>query len=651
MKYFSIVIVSALLVSCAAFSQDKTIKHTVSKEETVNQIALKYQVTPYDIYQLNPDVRNGLKPGTVLLISKSPSKIATTKEEASKKVKKAITHEVQPKETLYGIEKKYGVSDEALKKANPFLETDGLQIGQTIVIPVVGAPAEQIKKDKKKEKESYVYHDVEPKETKYSIAKKYNTSVQDLESRNPAVIMNLPIGFRLTIKGAPPKQYDSTVLKTEEVHTKPAAPKPELTDYQVKPKETLYSLSKSFGLSQDELIALNPALSTGVQEGMLLKIPANATAFVSQDYAKETSVLTKKSSMNDRKQVALLLPFNISALESDKDNSLQDRLKRDKFLNMTLDFYSGALMAIDSAKVLGLPIDVSIFDSQENKNGSNVSQILQQNKLQGADAIIGPFYQNNAETAANYLRLYNVPVISPLSKDRANPIDNLYQTVPTNNVVKNAMFDYMRSKSGNILAVVDPKKESIIQYIKTFQSGIPFASFSSGGSLDAASITRLLVPGKMNYVVMETGNTSMIKTTIRTLLDAMKTHQVQLVILEPNETLETDEINFTNLTKLRLMYPSVNRKNESDGAKNFRKSYRVKNNISPNTFATRGFDVTFDTMMRLAQGGSYQQTANAVTTEQVDNKFQFFNKEDGGHANRGVYILYYDTDLTIKEAN
>jgi hypothetical protein len=46
----------------------------------------------------------------------------------------------------------------------------------------------------------------------------------------------------------------------------------------------------------------------------------------------------------------------------------------------------------------------------------------------------------------------------------------------------------------------------------------------------------------MNYVVMETGNTWMIKTTIAAMLSSMSAYEVQLVILEPNETLDTDEI-------------------------------------------------------------------------------------------------------------
>lgn len=134
------------------------------------------------------------------------------------------------------------------------------------------------------------------------------------------------------------------------------------------------------------------------------------------------------------------------------------------------------------------------------------------------------------------------------------------------------------------------------------------------------------------------------------MMGAMANFKVQLVILEHNDTLDTDEINFEHLTKLKLMYPSITRENESPEAKIFEKKYKEDNNISPGTYATRGFDLTFDTMMRLAQGNSFQETADTMATEQVDNKFEYYKKEDGGYTNKGVYILYYDTDLTIKEA-
>ena len=635
MKYFITVFLVTLVFSLNSFSQEKNTTHKVVKGETINQIAQKYNVTPYDIYQLNPDAQSGLKPNSVLLIPKK----GNTKKVNSK----IITHKVEPKETLFGIEKKYGVSEEALKKANPDLEKLGLQIGQTLVIPSNTASKSTVSTPEK-----VVYHIVFPKETKYSIAKKYGITIEELEKRNPEIIPSLSVGQKLVIKGTAPKVVASAPQK--EI-VKPIIPKINYIDYAVKPKETLYSLSKMSGLSQEELVKLNPALANGVEIGMTIKVPESASIPQEAEVKKVYSAMTVKSGNNDRKKLVLLLPFNLSKIEGDTINSTATRLKKDKFLNMTLDFYSGALMAIDSAKSIGVPVDVSIFDSQETKNSSNILAIHQQNKLEAADAIIGPFYQNNVEKTAALLSNTNVAVISPLSKDVGNSFPNLFQTIPTTDALKRAVFDYMIAKDGNIIAVVDKKKESARQFMQQNYSQVQFAALLENGSFSAESFKSLLVKDKMNYVVLASENTGMIKWTMATMMSVMTKFNVQLVILEPNETLDTDEINFENLTKLKLMYPSISRENNSAEAQIFKKEYRKKNKIAPSTYASRGFDVTFDTMMRLSQEMKYQETADAMATEQVDNKFEYYKKADGGYTNKGIYILYYDTDLTIKEAN
>jgi LysM repeat protein len=659
MKYFFAIYITVFLFTANVFSQGKAVTHKVEKGETIYQIAQKYKVTPFDIYQLNPDAQSGLKPNSVLLIpNKSGKQISSV---PTKTNVQSQSHEVIAKETLYGIEKKYGVSDEDLKRANPFLENEGLQIGQTLTIPSKNTPKKTVVNQDK-----FIYHDVLAKETKYSIAKKYGISIQELEKRNPEVVDNLPIGYRLIIKGTAPKAEKVTEKITEKVVEKvtvKAEPKGEkekqelkkaLTvveyiSYEVKPKETLYSLSKMFEMTQEELIALNAELIEGVEIGMVLKVPSKVP--VSIENKKEYKLLSEKVIYSNRKRMVLLLPFNMANIESDTINSTFTRLKKDKFLNMTLDFYAGALIAIDSAKTLGYPIDVDIYDSRETKNSSEVASIIQNRNLVNANAIIGPFYQSNAETAAQLLSVNNVPVISPLSKDVGNPYGNLYQTIPTNEVIKGAMFDYMRSKNGNIIAVVDKKKESIVQYIKQYQKEVPFVAFKDNGSLSAESLKSMLVKDKMNYVVMETGNTWMIKTTIAAMLSAMPAYQVQLVILEPNETLDTDEIKYLNLTNLKLMYPSVTSDYVSPEAAIFEKKYRKANNISPSDYATRGFDLTFDTMIRLVQNRSFEDTVNSAATKRGENKFEYYKKEDGGYTNKGVFILYYDTDMTIKEAN
>ena len=627
-----VVFIFLLMFTCMVMAQNYQ-KHTVEKGETITQIAQKYKVTPYDIYQLNPDAQSGLKPNSVLLIPK--------KSNATISNSKVKTHIVEPKETLYGIENKYGVSDEALKKANPDLEKLGLQIGQTLIIPSNTAGKTTVSTSEKAE-----YHEVLPKETKYSIAKQYGITIEELEKRNPEIIPNLPIGYKLIIKGTVPKE---AALTSQKETVKPIIPKINYIDYEVKPKETLYSLSKMSGLSQDELVLLNPALANGVEIGMLIKVPESMVIPQEVEVKKAYTSLSKNS--NDRKKLVLLLPFNLSKIEGDTVNSTTARLKKDKFLNMTLDFYSGALMAIDSAKTIGIPVDVSIFDSQETKNSSNISVIHQQHNLQSADAIIGPFYQNNIEKTAALLNNSNVAVISPLSKDVGNSFTNLYQTIPTTDALKRAVFDYMIAKGGNIIAVIDKKKESARQFIQQNYKEVQFSPLLENGNFSAENFKALLVKDRLNYVVLASENTGMIKWIMSTMMSVVAKYNVELVIMEPNETLDTDEISFENLVKLKLMYPSISRENVSAQAQIFKKEYRKKNKIAPSTYATRGFDLTFDTLMRLSQGKSYQQTVDSIATEQVDNKFEYYKKPDGGYTNKGVYILYYDNDLTIKEAN
>ena len=627
MKYFFAIWIPVLLFVQTVLAQE-TITHKVEKGETITDIVQKFQVTPYDIYKLNPDAQSKLKPRMVLLI---PSKKGISAKVATNNSAE-VTHKVISKETLFGIQKKYNVSEADLKKANPFLETDGLQIGQLLVIP---------SKNALKTPEKVVYHDVLPKETKYSIAKLYGITVEELEKKNPAIVSNLPEGYRLLIKGNPEQQAGVVSSKTT-VATK-------YITYEVNPKETLYSLSKMAGMSQEEFLVLNPELKEGVEIGMLVKLPPNVTlTAVSEN--KVTTVLAPKNT-SERKKIALLLPFNVDKMQGEQTGNSTERLKKDKFLNMTLDFYAGALMAIDSAKTLGLPIDVSIFDSEETKSSSNVAALITANNLQNMDAVIGPFYQSNAEETARLLSANHVPVISPLSKDEGGAIANLYQTVPSNDLLRTKMFDFMRAKNGNIIAVVDKKKLSVIQYLQQNQKDVRLVPLNPNGTVSAEGLKGMLVPNKINYVVLESANTWMVKTTITALVASLSSFQIQLVVLEPNDTLDSDEINFSNLVKLKLMFPSVTRSNLTPEGIAFENKFKKMNSILPSDYASRGFDVTFDTMMRLMQNKLFEETVNTIGTQQYANKFEYAKKEGEGYLNKGVYILYYDSDLTLKVAN
>ncbi|WP_136667134.1 LysM peptidoglycan-binding domain-containing protein [Flavobacterium sp. H122] len=646
-KFFLCLLLLSLNVN---FAQGNVIKHKVAKGETITKIAQKYGVTASDIYKLNPDAQAGVSENTLLII---PGKSAVTS--VKKKEAKTIKHTVAAKETLYSIAKEYNVAVADIETLNPEVK-NGLSIGEVITIPSKGETSKpnvsKTDASKPAQQKLPVIHVVKPKETRYGIARQYGITIEELEKKNPEIVgKELPLGYTLIIKGERPKVTVPVIQPKQEenkpviVITAPEGNGKVQEVYTVKSQETIYGLATQFGCTQEELIALNPELKDGVKDGMVIKIPAKKAVFAKKEYAD----LAKTFKKQETKKIALLLPFNIDKLDQDTINSTKSRLKKDKFLNMTLEFYSGALMAIDSINKMGGNIDVTILDSDETRSTSAVARLIKENSLKSFDAVIGPFYQNNVEKTAGLLE--TVPVISPLSKDYDKKYPNLFQATPSNDDVKNAMFDFMRSKGGNMLAIVDPKKQSVKQFIVDNHKDVQLVSFTDAGTLDAANLKSLLVAGKTNYVVMETEKTNLILSITTNLLALQKQFDIKLVILGENEALDFEEIQMSRLTKLKMHYPSQYRVNNSAGADRFENAYKRKNKVLPNQFATRGFDVTLDTMLRLQQEKPFAETCDETASEQIENRFNYVANHEGGYVNKGVYILYYDTDLTIKQAN
>jgi len=641
MKQFFIGLCTTLLVSVAAFSQTK--EHKVAKGETMYSIAKKYNVAPEDIYRLNPEAKNGVNENATLLIpTKAGQAVKTVVKDTPKPTGKEtrVYHVVEARETVFSIAKKYDTSEESIKKNNPDIEKEGLKLGQTIVVfttKKVDKPATVVKSVVASTPK---YHMVEPKETKFGIAKKYGLTLEELEALNPEIKENLEIGQSLRLNKNTP-----VAAKTVPVQSKTVV---QYMDYAVQPKETLYSLTKASGLSQEQLLAVNPELANGVKIGMTIKVPSNAK-FNQITPNKQQTDITKTINKQEGKELVLMLPFHLDKIEADSVNSVTERLKKDKFLNMTLDFYAGALIAIDSAKTLGLPLTVKILDSEESKNSSAVASLISSNDFSKTDAIIGPFFQNHVETTASLLEKYNTPVISPLSNERGKPYSNLFQAMPNSLDVKRKMFDFMMEKNGNIIAIIDPKKGSVKQYITENYPGVKIAEINDKGVPTLENVKSLMVKDKTNYVILESEKTGMVLSTCNILVNASSEFPVQLVTLEKNETLDFEEIPLSKLTKLKLLYPSVSRDNETSQAAIFAKVFKKKNNIFPNRFATRGFDVTFDVILRLFQDGGYKESVNEKASEQIESKFNYVNL-DGGYYNKGVYLLYYDEDLTLKEA-
>ena len=155
----------------------------------------------------------------------------------------------------------------------------------------------------------------------------------------------------------------------------------------------------------------------------------------------------------------------------------------------------------------------------------------------------------------------------------------------------------------------------------------------------------------MNYIILDSQKTGFILAATNAMMSLMTDYQLQMVILEPNPTLDFYEIDLNRLVKLKLMYPSIVRENLSPEAEIFRDKYKKINKIFPNQFAIRGFDLAFDTMLRLSQVEDFKTVSDNFTTEQIENKFNYNLNPQNTYSNNGIYILNFESDLTLKQAS
>lgn len=169
--------------------QNLNFKHTVIKGETVYSISQMYNTTVDEIYRLNPDSRDGISIGQVIIIPQRRV-ISEVKEENYR------YHTILPKETLYSVSRTYSLKPEDVMRANPGLSSETFQIGKTVRIPFFQS-YEVVKPFD--EQSTNISHKVTQGETLYSIARKYNVDVSEIEQLNPMLSGGMKTNMELII--------------------------------------------------------------------------------------------------------------------------------------------------------------------------------------------------------------------------------------------------------------------------------------------------------------------------------------------------------------------------------------------------------------------------------------------------------------------
>ncbi|MGB0656314.1 MAG: LysM peptidoglycan-binding domain-containing protein, partial [Flavobacteriaceae bacterium] len=244
----------------------------------------------------------------------------------------------------------------------------------------------------------FITHKVKKKETLYSLSQKYEVTVDQIEAYNPALIRSglkrkmtlripvyeIPVVVEAVVPETesylvPPKAtkwriaytYGITIQELEALNpslkeglkagqtlqvpitTKDTlvGPSSAFNYYTVLPKEGYYRIEKKLGVGKKILDSLNPELATtGLQVGMVLKVPLEFSGDLKvQDdlLVPKIDLLDSLSPLNRPLKVGLLLPFKTQTLELDSLEKTKKLLKKRNLTQLAFDFYAGVRMALE----------------------------------------------------------------------------------------------------------------------------------------------------------------------------------------------------------------------------------------------------------------------------------------------------------------
>ena len=606
--------------------------YTVKEGDTLESIAKVFRVSPSDIKSLNPTLEKGLQKGMLLIIPGDEISYFNKKQPTGFE-----KYTVKDKETLYGLAQRFHITQDDLRRYNMILYKKELRKGQEITIPLYRDAPKEISKGK----EGLTKYIVKPGEGLWRIAQNYGVTQETLERLNPNLPNPLKEGMEIWVPAGKSGVPEVTTDKA-------------LVLYQVEKGEGFMSLERKFGLSQKELEKLNPELKDGIKLEAQIWIPKNNFL----DYvatlggASQTDVATGnatdanpkiKSGMNpsNTKTVSFVLPFRVNGIQAGNIADIKIKLQKEKITAIASDFYSGALMALDSLQKMGFSLTVNVYDS--NGNAQGVKAISSSEGLKNSQVIIGPFSPSAFNALSEIITSDNIAILAPLSNRNIELRPNVFQTVPTIEVQQNSMISFINQKypDANIVLLSDAKSKDMNEKL--------LSSFSQAKNVDnIQGIQSALNKEATNIVFVSSDDVVFLSDAIRILYNIAgingknKNYNIIMATLDKGDAYDHNSISNSQLSALKFTYPAANR--YAGESNPFIKKYLKTYKISPSKYAFRGFDLTMDAVLRTSLVGNFIKEANIGETSYQENKFQYVKNaaKGGGYENRAVYILRYE---------
>ncbi|MFM7022154.1 MAG: ABC transporter substrate-binding protein [Flavobacteriales bacterium] len=411
---------------------------------------------------------------------------------------------------------------------------------------------------------------------------------------------------------------------------------------KVKPKQTLYGLSKDYSVSPGDIKKANNGLEGGLKSGQNILIPTNITAPVKDDLPVEKKTTTTAISTDPKEEdklkiirdfykpsdslskrlpngvcptpnlmdqdkfkdrdyvkVAIILPFQLAlvdSLQSQKKEFQDFKIPID--VQFFVDFYEGALIALDTLKQQGYKVVVSVYDDRADSNV--VKQIMSRPEFDSFDLVIGPAHASCVKVAARICAQKKIYLISAFSKVNEILDGNPYviKTVPSRKsfLLSIAENTIKENTDANIILVGESEgSRKNVEVIKTYftEQGVSATVKNVNASKLQVSIDDIrlsLSKDKVNVIIMPSENEGNVTKFVNSFSKLTKDYRIVVYGMESwQEYVGLDVNQMQNLT---VHLPAANLA-RYDYALNDKMihAYAKRFRTEPSDYAYTGYDV------------------------------------------------------------
>ena len=556
---------------------------------------------------------------------------------AQQKPVKFLSHKVKKKETIFGITRKYNITETQLYEYNLLLKKVGLRKRMVLRIPVYPEvvveklPEPTVEVDQKTQ--AYI---VKPKETKWRIAYNFQMTIPELEALNPQIIKGLKVGQEIRIPFVATQTESETLGPSWDSN---------YNYYKVLPKEGYYRIEKKIGVSRKVLDSLNPnLLELGLQVGMILRVPGEARGKLKIQDDLLVARLSLLDSLKEahEMELALLLPFKAKTIEYDSIEDTRRLLRSRNLHTISTDFYSGVLLAIDTLSHYGVSVKLNVFDTQNSI--AKVNEIVNTHDFSKTDAIIGPLIPSNFDYLSTKPQVRKIPKVAPLSTNPVALREAVYQSVSPKKFLKKKMFEYLDrtlNREDNIVLVVDSLNRPVEkELLKLFPKATVLRPEKSNYLLPDL-VDSLLVDTLLNKVILESQDFSLISSASSQMsAQQSESRSVQLFTTYRGNAYENPNLSLKQLGDLKFTYTTGRLPLKLGEYNHFQNHYISSFGKPPNRTAIRAYDLTMDLILRKAYSGSLKSTDKVGETDYQEHRF-LYRKQDKSFENTGYFLLQH----------